>query len=186
MKRAWPIKDPKFLLMYSALQFAPDEMAKPDGSLSLAYLAGALRAAGYHVQILDVSVGNDKDDLKDTFFDTTFLPSGLVRCGMKPDRIAEEIREYDIVGISSIFTTQTRMVLDLARFVKEVDPTKLVIAGVSTRGTCATGSTPAASTSLRFPRVKTRLSRLPRLSAASGTWAASRGLPTSTRTAARS
>ena len=40
-------RNPRFLLMYSALQFGPEEMAKPDGSLSLPYLAGALRDAGY-------------------------------------------------------------------------------------------------------------------------------------------
>ena len=49
-------QDPTFLLMYSALQFGPEEMAKPDGSLSLPYLAGAVRRAGYDVKILDVSV----------------------------------------------------------------------------------------------------------------------------------
>ena len=46
--------DPRFLLMYSALQFGPLEMAKPDGSLSLPYVAGALRRAHYDVDILDV------------------------------------------------------------------------------------------------------------------------------------
>jgi radical SAM superfamily enzyme YgiQ (UPF0313 family) len=115
--------------MYSALQFAPEEMAKPDGSLSLPYLAGALREAGYDVSILDVSVGNDKDRLEDTFFNTTFLPSGLIRCGMTRARIEEEIADYDVVGVTSIFTTQTTMVLDLIRTVKEVAPEKLVLAG---------------------------------------------------------
>ena len=33
------------------------------------------------------------------------------------------------IGISSIFTTQTTMVLDLVRLIKEVDPGKLIIAG---------------------------------------------------------
>jgi hypothetical protein len=32
--------------MYSALQFGRHDVAKPDGSLSLAYLADALRRAG--------------------------------------------------------------------------------------------------------------------------------------------
>ena len=59
--------NPRFLLVYSPLQFAPNEMAKPDGSLGLLYLAGALRQAGFEVKILDISVGNEKDDLKDTF-----------------------------------------------------------------------------------------------------------------------
>lgn len=121
--------DPKFLLMYSALQFGPEEMAKPDGSLSLPYVAGALRRAGYPVQILDVSVGGADDRLEDTFFKTTLLPSGLIRCGLPPERIAQAIEDADVIGISSIFTTQTTMVLDLIKFIKEVDPEKLVICG---------------------------------------------------------
>jgi anaerobic magnesium-protoporphyrin IX monomethyl ester cyclase len=122
-------RDPRFLLAYSALQFGPDEMAKPDGSLSLTYLAGALREAGYDVKILDVSVGDDDQPLSETFFNTRLLPSGLIRCGMDWERVAEKIADFDVVGVSSIFTTQTTMVLDLIRFVKQVDPTKLVVAG---------------------------------------------------------
>src|SRR5688572_29665995 len=121
--------NPKFLLMYSALQFGPEEQAKPDGSLSLPYIAGALRRAAYEVQIYDVSVGDEDDRLEDTFFHTTFLPSGLIRCGATPERIAEKIADFDVIGISSIFTTQTTMVLDLVKFIRKVDPTKLIVAG---------------------------------------------------------
>src|SRR5207249_2505750 len=63
------------------------------------------------------------------FLHTTKLPSGLLRCGMSRERIAEEIARYDVIGISSIFTAQTTMVLELARTVKEVDPTKLLVVG---------------------------------------------------------
>jgi radical SAM superfamily enzyme YgiQ (UPF0313 family) len=115
--------------MYPALQFAPDEMAKPDGSLSLPYVAGALRRAGYDVKILDVSVGDEEDRLEDTFYKTTFLPSGLIRCGLSKERLAKKIADYDVIGVSSIFTTQTTMVLELTRLAKELDPHKLVIAG---------------------------------------------------------
>jgi radical SAM superfamily enzyme YgiQ (UPF0313 family) len=121
--------DPKFLLMYSALQFGPEEQAKPDGSLSLPYVAGSLRRAGYGVRIYDVSVGNEDDLLQDTFFSTTLLPSGLIRCGAPPERIADVVADYDVIGISSIFTTQTTMVLDLVRLIAEIDPEKLIIAG---------------------------------------------------------
>lgn len=121
--------EPKFLLMYSALQFGPEEMAKPDGSLSLPYVAGALRRAHYDVKILDVSVGDEDDRLEDTFFNTTHLPSGLIRCGLSLEKIAQKIADFDVIGISSIFTTQTSMVLELVRLVKQVDPGKLVIAG---------------------------------------------------------
>ncbi|MBK6982463.1 MAG: cobalamin B12-binding domain-containing protein [Betaproteobacteria bacterium] len=122
-------KNPRFLLMYSALQFGPEEMAKPDGSLSLPYLAGAIREAGYDVKILDVSVGDKDEPLEDSFFNTKVLPSGLIRCGMTPEKIVEQMADFDVIGISSIFTTQTTMVLDLIRLAKRTDPSKLVIAG---------------------------------------------------------
>jgi radical SAM superfamily enzyme YgiQ (UPF0313 family) len=115
--------------MYSPLQFAPNDSVKPDGSLSLAYTAGALRDAQFEVKILDACVGNEKDDLKNTFYHPVKLPSGLVRVGMSRERIAAEIAGYDVIGISSIFTTQTSMVLELIRLIKEVDPGKLVVAG---------------------------------------------------------
>src|SRR5512147_2171125 len=105
------VKDPKFLLLYSPLQFAPEEMAKPDGSLSLPYIAGSLRRAGYGVRILDCSVGDTEDRLEDTFFNPKPLPSGLLRVGLSHECIARKIADYDVIGISSIFTTQTTMVL---------------------------------------------------------------------------
>jgi anaerobic magnesium-protoporphyrin IX monomethyl ester cyclase len=126
---SFSFSNPRFLLMYSALQFGPEEMAKPDGSLSLPYLAGAIREAGYDVKILDVSVGDKDEPLKDSFFNTKHLPSGLIRCGMQPERVARQIAEFDVIGVSSIFTTQTTMVLDLIRLAKQTHPDKLVIAG---------------------------------------------------------
>lgn len=123
------LSNPRFLLMYSPLQFDLQEMAKPDGSLSLPYLAGALRRAGYEVKILDVAVGGEQDALEDTFLKPTYLKSGLLRCGMSGERIAQAIADYQVIGVSSIFTTQTSMVLELTRLVKQVDPQKLVIAG---------------------------------------------------------
>jgi len=126
---AFSFANPSFLLMYSALQFGPEEMAKPDGSLSLPYLAGAIREAGYDVKILDVSVGDKDEPLQDSFFNTKHLASGLIRCGMPPEQVAKQIVDFDVIGVSSIFTTQTTMVLDLIRLAKQTDPGKLVIAG---------------------------------------------------------
>jgi anaerobic magnesium-protoporphyrin IX monomethyl ester cyclase len=123
------VADPSFLLLYSPLQFGQNEMAKPDGSLSLPYLAGALRRAGFGVALLDISVGNAKDDLKETFFKPMALPSGLFRLGMSEERILEEAGGHDVICISSIFTAQTRMVLDTVRLIKQAFPEKLIVAG---------------------------------------------------------
>lgn len=122
-------KQPRFLLLYSPLQFGPEEIAKPDGSLSLPYLAGALRQADFDVRILDVSVGSDEDDLAETFFRPVRLENGLYRVGMSPQRILDEVFDWDVVAISSIFTAQTRMVLDTVRLIREVFPEKLILAG---------------------------------------------------------
>src|SRR5262245_4783610 len=123
------VADPSFLLLYSPLQFGKNEMAKPDGSLSLPYLAGALRDAGFEVQLLDISVGNAKDELKDTFFNPLALPSGMFRLGMSESRVLEEAARHDVICISSIFTAQTRMVLDTVRLIKREFPHKLLVAG---------------------------------------------------------
>ena len=126
---AFRFSQPRFMLMYSALQFGPEEMAKPDGSLSLPYLAGAIRRAGYDVKILDVSVGDKDEPLEDSFFNTHMMGTGLIRCGMPPEKIVQKMADFNVIGVSSIFTTQTTMVLDLIRLAKQADPGKLVIAG---------------------------------------------------------
>lgn len=123
------VRDPKFLLMYPPLHFRPDDTAKPDGSLALPYLAGALRQHMYEVDILDACVGNDRFSTKDTFYRKEELPNGLIRIGMSADDIAKEIDAYDVIGITSIFTAQTSRVIEVVKLVKAIDPTKLVILG---------------------------------------------------------
>lgn len=125
----YQVRNPRFLLLYSPLQFSPGELAKPDGSLSLAYLAGALREAGYEVKILDCTVGDEQCDLQDTFYRSTPLPSGLIRVGLSPAGILERVAGYDVIGVSSIFTPQTSMVLELIRLIRKHFPEKLVLSG---------------------------------------------------------
>jgi radical SAM superfamily enzyme YgiQ (UPF0313 family) len=120
---------PRFLLIYPPLQFSPTEMAKPDGALSLPYLAGALLRAGYETAIFDASVGTERDDLADTFYRARPLPSGLVRIGVSDDRLLAEVADWDVIGITSIFTPQTTMALHAIRTIKTAFPEKIVIAG---------------------------------------------------------
>lgn len=121
--------EPRFALLYSPLQFAPQDSVKPDGSLSLPYIASALYNAGFEVKIVDTCVGTQQDQVKDTIFNPTPLPSGLVRVGMSEERISQEIQGFNVIGISSIFTSQTTLVLDLVRLVKRVNPTALIVSG---------------------------------------------------------
>lgn len=124
-------KDPRVLLVYPPNQLMDIEIPRPDGSLGPLYLAGALRARGIEVDLLDASVGTIGDSLRETFFRRTLQPNGLTRIGMTPNRIREHVASggYDIVGINSNFTPQTRMVLEVARIVKNVAPKTLVAVG---------------------------------------------------------
>lgn len=125
------MRNPKVLLVYPPNQLMKEEIPRPDGSLGLLYLAGALRKIGVEVDILDASVGGPEDRLEDTFWRYVPQDNGLVRLGMSPERIKDFIasRGYNLVGINSNFTPQTRMALEVARAAKEVSADILVLAG---------------------------------------------------------
>lgn len=123
------VRDPRFLLLYPPLQFAPGEVAKPDGSLSLAYIAGALRDAGYAVTVLDCTVGPDGSPLERSFFNITPMANGLNRVGMPVEAILDVVARHDVIGLSSIFTPQTTPCLDLIRQIRAAYPDKLIVAG---------------------------------------------------------
>ena len=122
-------REPRTLLLYSPLQFMPGETTKPDGSLGLVYLAGAVRRAGYDVRILDCSVGDEHNTLEETFFRQTRMPSGLFRIGLAPEAILAAVEDWDIIGVSSVFTTQSTGVLETVRLIRRTFPEKLIIAG---------------------------------------------------------
>lgn len=121
----------KILLIYPPNQLLPIETPRPDGSLGPLYLAGALEDAGFETDILDASVGRRGDNLRDTFYRSVKQANGLIRIGMSVSEISAAIADggYDIVGISSNFTPQTRMALEVAQAAKMADPEILVVAG---------------------------------------------------------
>jgi len=120
---------PRFLLLYPPLQFATNEVAKPDGSLSIAYLAAALRDAGYEVTLLDCTVGFNGSPLEESFLNVTDQPNGLRRVGMPAEAILRIVESHDVVGLSSIFTPQTTPCLELVSQIKQRYPNKLILAG---------------------------------------------------------
>ncbi len=130
MIKIYPKIEPKFLLMYSPQIFDKKFGAiKPEGSLGLIYLASALRNKDFEVSILDASVGNDDYTLEETFFNEKIQPNGLVRVGMNIKDILSEVVNYDVIGISSIFTAQTRMVEEVVVAIKKEYPDKIIILG---------------------------------------------------------
>src|SRR3989344_843285 len=123
--------EPKVLLIYPPNQLMPNEFPRPDGSLGLLYLAGALERAGIEVDVLDASVGTLDDSLEETFNRHVMQANGLIRIGMTTERLSEVIARggYNIVGINSNFTPQTRMALEVAKAAKSVSKDILVMAG---------------------------------------------------------
>jgi radical SAM superfamily enzyme YgiQ (UPF0313 family) len=81
------------------------------------------------VDILDVAVGNNKDQLAYTFFKPTRLNNGMLRIGLPSERIVEEMTDYDVLGISSVFTPQTSRALELIHLARSAFPDKPIIVG---------------------------------------------------------
>ena len=129
------IRNPRFLCLYAPLQFETSayEAIRPDSSLGLLYLDAALAAAGFDSDILDTSTGRPgKDRLEDTFYRRTPLPEiseNFFRLGMSSQRILEEVADYDVIAVSSIFTQQTSRCLEISRLIKQTYPEKILVAG---------------------------------------------------------
>lgn len=125
------MREPKVLFIYPPNQLMPVETPRPDGSLGFLYLAGSLRLMGIEADIVDATVGTKEDSLDDTFYRGELQPNGLTRIGMTWKRLEEFLgkSQYDIVGINSNFTPQTKMAFRVAEIAKKVKPETLVIAG---------------------------------------------------------
>ena len=121
--------DPRFLLLYPPSALQPEDGAKPDGSLGLLYLAGALRSHGYDVSVLDTTVGPPGASLQDTLYRIEKLPDGRVRVGMAIAEILDAVRDYDVIGVGNMFASQMLMVADLVAGIKTAYPEKLVAVG---------------------------------------------------------
>ncbi len=123
-------KEPKFLLMYAPqrhdLKYG---VVKPEVSLGNLYLAAALENNKFEVDVLDCCIGNERHKMEEAFNRIVNLPNGMVRVGLSPETIIREASEYDVVGVSSIFTPQTQMVEETVRLISRAYPEKLIIMG---------------------------------------------------------
>ena len=116
-------------LVYPAQPFFKTEIPKPDGSLGLIYIAGALRNAGHDVSLLDMCVGEDEFPAERAFFNRTEIDDELVRVGLSLDDFASKIEGYDVVATTSIFTMNTKQAFEVGHIAKQVNPNTLTIAG---------------------------------------------------------
>jgi anaerobic magnesium-protoporphyrin IX monomethyl ester cyclase len=128
--------EPKVLLIYPPAQNLPAEnenrpgtICKPNGSLAYPQLAAALNQHGVETSIFDACVGGEGDDLDFIFNNPTQMASGLWRTGVTDEKILAEVRDADIIGLTSIFTDQETMVLQMAKLIKDHFPEKLILAG---------------------------------------------------------
>ena len=123
------IREPRVLLMYPPEQNWEKTLCKPNGSLAYPMLGGALRRIGVDVEVYDACVGNDDDNYKDFFFNPTKLKTGLLRTGVSDERILEVVKDFDIIGLTSIFSLQETMVLHCCKLIKKHYPEKLLLSG---------------------------------------------------------
>jgi len=123
------MKKIKVLLLYPPEQAWPGMMVKPNGSLAYPYLGAALREIDVEVSVYDACVGNDNDNLEDFFTKFKKLPTGMIQTGVSDKRILEVSKNYDVIGITSIFSQQETQVLRCAKLIKKHYPEKKLITG---------------------------------------------------------
>ena len=123
------LRDVRVLLLCPPVQSPQARTNKPNASLAYPYLAAAVRAHGADVRIFDACVGDGDDPLEEMFAHPTLLPNGNLLTGVSDERILEVAADYDIVGISSIFTDQETRVLHCARLIRAAYPDKVLISG---------------------------------------------------------
>ncbi len=125
----------KGILIYPPTQLMQNELPKPDGSLGLLYLAAALEKNGIPTDILDANIGDGRN-LEDTLFRVVPQENNLIKIGMNFEEIANYVKNgnYTFVGITSNFTSQTRMVIETAKLIKNSNKDiKIFVGGINAR-----------------------------------------------------
>ncbi|MBI3550105.1 MAG: B12-binding domain-containing radical SAM protein [Elusimicrobia bacterium] len=95
----------------------------PNAPLGIAYIGAMLERHGYEVKILDAFIeGWDQEER---------INHEKIRVGLSFAQIKQVVADYnpDVVGITSMFTSQRKNAHAIAKLTKEVDPEILVVAG---------------------------------------------------------
>ncbi len=122
--------NPKIGVWGTAVDLGDGETIRSNVGLTEEQLCAALREKGIEPDLVDPVIGTPEDTLEQTLKPVR-QENGLLRVGMSRQRIEEVLaqKQYDILAIPSIFTTQTLNVFDIARTAKKVNPRCLVITG---------------------------------------------------------
>ncbi|TFH44073.1 MAG: radical SAM protein [ANME-2 cluster archaeon] len=113
----------KILLINPPIECLETNIPFPEAPLGIAYIAAVLQDNNFDVKILDAfgSGINNLEKKRDNH----------VRIGLQDDDIYQCIKEYqpDIVGITSMFTAHSKDVHSVAKIVKSVTTSILVVLG---------------------------------------------------------
>ena len=116
-------------LVYPAQPFLMTEVPRPDGSLGLLYIAGALRSAGFDVSLLDMCVGDLDDSPETAFYNRQSIDEDTVRVGISEQNLETKLQSSDVIAVTSIFTMNTQQALEVAKVAKNTSNAPLTIAG---------------------------------------------------------
>jgi len=95
----------------------------PNAPLGIAYIGAVLEKAGYDVRILDAFI--------EGWYNEERINEEKIRVGLPFDQIKKVIADFnpDVVGVTSMFTSQRKNAHQVAQVAKEVDPEIVVIFG---------------------------------------------------------
>lgn len=119
-------KDLRIALISPQIIGARNQIRKAQPPLGLAYIAAVLEERGYkNILILD-AVLEDYDNVVTLDGDNTFI-----RFGMSDENIIKRVNEFspDIIGISSLFSSQTECAFSLVRKAKSAFPDVPIVMG---------------------------------------------------------
>ncbi len=114
----------KILLVSPRYTLFKNDVRRCIPPLGLACLAAFLEQNGYEVKILDVA---------NEGYDNVTENGDFVTYGLENEKIKEKILEFkpQIIGVSGIFSTQSKNMEEVFQLVKEIDPSIITLAGGS-------------------------------------------------------
>lgn len=118
-----PMTDiPNILLVFPPITIPKYMQKRCIPPLGLSYIAAMLEKSGIRVAVLDCCVEGYEQEREN---------GNLVSYGLSQDQLKQRLKDYapDVIGISSLFSTDLNNFLDTARILHETFPKAVVVAG---------------------------------------------------------